>query len=105
MQIVELHFFQFLKKTHPTLLLDTNLTLNQSLLFMFISGAPPAPATSHSQYRHPNMAGDLAYYPAPGKNNPNSKSFSDTGFGMPAQPAMRMSTSQNQYAFQQSHVS
>jgi hypothetical protein len=51
------------------------------------------------------MAGDLAYYPAPGKNNPNSKSFSDTGFGMPAQPAMRMPTSQNQYAFQQSHVS
>ena len=82
-----------------------NLILNHKLFFTTISGAPPAPATSHSQYRHPNMAGDLAYYPAPGKNNPNSKSFSDTGFGMPAQPAMRMSTSQNQYAFQQSHVS
>ena len=52
---------------------------------MNVSGAPPT--TSHSQYRHPNIAGDLAYYPAPGKNNSTSKSFSDTGFGMQTQPA------------------
>ena len=51
------------------------------------------------------MAGDLAYFPSSGKNNAASKSFSDTGFGMPTQPAMRMSTSQNPYPFQQSHVS
>ena len=70
---------------------------------MNVSGAPPT--TSHSQYRHPNIAGDLAYYPAPGKNNSTSKSFSDTGFGMQTQPAMRMSTSQNPYSFQPSHVS
>ena len=68
-----------------------------------VSGAPIT--TSHSQYRHPNVAGDLAYYPASGKNNANSKSFSDTGFGMQNQQAMRMSTSQNPYNFQQSHVS
>ena len=32
---------------------------------------------------HPNLAGDLAYYPS-GKSG-TSKSFSDTGFGMPRQ--------------------
>ena len=32
---------------------------------------------------NPNLAGDLAYYPS-GKSG-TSKSFSDTGFGMPRQ--------------------
>lgn len=63
---------------------------------MVFSGPP---TTSHSQYnRHPNLAGDLAYFPSTSKA---SKSFSDTGFALASQSSMM----RHPYSFQQPQMS
>ena len=50
------------------------------LIELFSGHQPPPPPPHYRGMGHPNLAGDLAYYPS-GKSG-TSKSFSDTGFGM-----------------------